>query len=109
MTDTKQQEIEIYSTYDTVDEVALAERRVAIAKDYSIEPESIKFEIETEEDYGDTHAVLKAVFHIPKTKGDLAKEARQAEHRVELEREEYERLSKKFGPDYAAKCSENRE
>ena len=43
MSNTKQQEVEVYSTYDTVDEMALAERRVAIAKDYSIEPESIKF------------------------------------------------------------------
>ena len=99
MTNTKQREVEVFSTYDSIDETALANKRKEIAEKYNVSPDEIKFEIETEDDYGTIGAIINAVFRTPKTKEELGKEKRQAELQLELERDQYERLQEKFGKE----------
>ena len=99
MDDTKRREIQMCSTYDCISESLLAEEREKISTLFEVSPDSIKFQLQTEDDYGSIGALLVAVFNSPKTDKELAEEQRVHEIQEDREREQYERLQTKFGKE----------
>ena len=96
--------VRVLDSCDTINDDTIKNKRKELADLHGIPPESLTFEITTyEEPYDDRqYGCIDANFSSPKTKEELKKGLELKTKQTEHDRSEYERLSKLFGPDYAA-------